>query len=308
MSEPVIEVDGLMKRFGSLVALDGLDLKVERGEIHGFLGPNGSGKTTTIRILLGLARADGGDARVFERDPWQDPTALHRRLSYVPGEVDLWPNMTGGEIIDLLVRLRGRLDRAKRDELVERFRLDPTRRARTYSKGNRQKVLLIAALASDVELFLLDEPTSGLDPLMEQQCRELLARECRDNGRTVLLSSHILSEVDALCDRVTIIRDGRTVESGALAQLRGLGSTVIAAEVTSGGDVLAAELRRLPGVKGVTVEVDTVRVEVASAGLPAVLGRLGDADVTGLTSAGPSLEDLFLRHYRATAPAGGGSP
>ncbi len=207
-----IEIRGLVKKFGTVRALDGLDLTVEAGEVHGFLGPNGSGKSTTIRVLLGLLRATEGSVRLLDGDPWADAAALHRRLAYVPGDVTLWPNLTGGEVIDLLGRLRGGLDESRRADLVERFELDPTKKGRTYSKGNRQKVALVAALASDVELLLLDEPTSGLDPLMEsvfQQCVE----EFRARGRTVLLSSHILAEVEELCDRVSIIRAGRTVES-----------------------------------------------------------------------------------------------
>ena len=222
-----IDVAGLRKAYGKVVALDGLDLGVAGGEVHGFLGPNGAGKTTTIRILLGLLRSDGGSARLLGGDPWADATELHRRLAYVPGDVSLWPNFTGGEVIDLLGRLRGGLDPARRASLVERFELDPTVRARAYSKGNRQKVALIAALASGVELLLLDEPTAGLDPLMEAAFRACVEEE-RDRGRTVLLSSHILSEVEALCDRVTIIRRGRTVESGSLADLRHLTRTSIA--------------------------------------------------------------------------------
>src|SRR2546425_7831671 len=212
-----ISVSGLVKTFGQTRALDGLDLTVRTGEVHGFLGPNGAGKSTTIRILLGLLRADAGEVRLLDGDPWRDGVALHRRLAYVPGDVSLWPNLSGGEVIDLLGRLRGGLDEKRRKDLLERFDLDPRKKARTYSKGNRQKVALIAALASDVELLLLDEPTPGLDPLMENVFREVIREEQQRVGRTVLLSSHILAEVEALCDRVTIIRSGRTVETGSLA-------------------------------------------------------------------------------------------
>src|ERR1700691_2368667 len=225
-----IAVSALRKSYGKTVALDGLDLSVAEGEVHGFLGPNGAGKTTTIRVLLGLLHADGGTARLLGGDPWDDATALHRRLAYVPGDVTLWPNLTGGEIIDLLGRLRGGIDAKRRASLLERFDLDPAKKARAYSKGNRQKVALIAALASDVELLILDEPTSGLDPLMEAAFRDCVEAERKD-GRTVLLSSHILSEVEALCDRVTIIRSGRTVETGTLAELRHLTRTSIAADL-----------------------------------------------------------------------------
>ena len=213
-----IVVEALRKSYGRTLALDGLDLAVATGEVHGLLGPNGAGKSTTLRILLGLIRSDGGRATLLGGDPWRDAVALHHRLAYVPGDVALWPNLTGGETIDLLARLRGRLDADRKDQLLERLQLDPTKKARTYSKGNRQKVALVAALASDVELLLLDEPTAGLDPLMEAVFRECIAEE-RDRGRTVLLSSHILAEVEALCDRVSIVREGRTVESGTLAEL-----------------------------------------------------------------------------------------
>ncbi len=213
-----IECRQLTKRFGSTLALDELDLTVAGGEVHGFLGPNGAGKSTAIRILLGLLRADGGSARVLDQDPWRDAQALHRLLAYVPGDVTLWPTLSGGEVIDLLGRLRGGIDSARRDELIARFELDPAKKCRSYSKGNRQKVALVAALAADVPLLLLDEPTSGLDPLMEDGFREIV-RDLRDRGRTVLLSSHILAEVEALADRVTIIRQGRAVAHGTLAEL-----------------------------------------------------------------------------------------
>src|SRR5262245_60684182 len=230
-----IALRGLRKSFGQTVALDGLDLTVATGEVHGFLGPNGAGKSTAIRVLLGLLRADGGQARLLGGDPWHDAVALHRRLAYVPGDVVLWPTLSGGEVIDLLSRLRGGLDRRRRDELVERFALDPRKRAGTYSKGNRQKVALVAALAADVELLVLDEPTAGLDPLMDTVFRDCV-REAALAGRTVLLSSHVLSEVEALCDRVTIIRSGMAVESGTLRDLRHLRRTMVAAELAAPPD------------------------------------------------------------------------
>src|SRR5690349_1568812 len=245
-----IRVAGLEKSFGRTRALDGLDLTVTTGEVHGFLGPNGAGKSTTIRILLGLLRADGGHAELLGGDPWRDTATLHRRLAYVPGDVNLWPTLSGGEVIDLLGRLRGGLDQKRRATLLERFDLDPTKKSRTYSKGNRQKVALVAALSSDVELLLLDEPTSGLDPLMEAVFRDVV-REFRDGGGTVLLSSHILSEVEQVCDRVSIIREGRNVESGTLTQLRHLSRTTVRATLTHPMD--AAQLRALPGVGDVTV-------------------------------------------------------
>ncbi|MGN9913907.1 ABC transporter ATP-binding protein [Phytohabitans sp. LJ34] len=287
-----IDIAGLTKSFGRAKALDGLDLTVEPGEVHGFLGPNGSGKTTTIRILLGLLRADGGTVRMLGGDPWRDAVALHRRLAYVPGDVNLWPNITGGEVIDLLGRMRGGLDRARRDELLERFDLDPRKKARTYSKGNRQKVALVAALASDAELLLLDEPTSGLDPLMEaqfQQCVHQVKRE----GRTVLLSSHILAEVEALCDRVSIIRLGRTVETGTLGELRHLTRTSIAVETAQP----MAGIDSLPGVHDLVLEDHHARFDVDTAKLDEVVRRLAPLGVRSLTSTPPTLEEMFLRHY-----------
>ncbi len=294
-----IEVSGLRKSFGKTVALDGLDLAVATGEVHGFLGPNGAGKTTTIRILLGLLRSDAGTVRLLGGDPWSDAVALHRRLAYVPGDVTLWPNLTGGEVIDLLGRLRGGLDPKRRADLLERFDLDPTKKASAYSRGNRQKVALIAALASDAELLLLDEPTSGLDPLMEAVFREW-AEDERARGRTVLLSSHILSEVEALCDRVTIIRAGRTVETGTLSELRHLTRTSIAAELSGSVD----GLDRLPGIHDLVVDPgkdggSRVRCEVDSDQLDALLRLLVPAGVRTLVSQPPTLEELFLRHYAA---------
>ena len=287
-----VSIAGLVKTFGPTRALDGLDLEVRSGEVHGFLGPNGSGKTTTIRILLGLLRADAGTVRLLDGDPWRDAVALHRRLAYVPGEVSLWPKLTGGEVIDLLGRLRGDLDRRRRDELLERFDLDPTKKARTYSKGNRQKVALVAALASSAELLVLDEPTAGLDPLMEAEFQSCI-REARTEGRTVLLSSHILAEVDALCDRVSIIRAGRTVQTGALAELRHLTRTSITAETLRPPIGIEA----LPGVHGVVAEDSRVSFDVDSNHLDAAIRRLAELGLTSLTSQPPTLEELFLRHY-----------
>jgi ABC-2 type transport system ATP-binding protein len=287
-----ISASGLIKSFGRTRALDGLDLRVQTGEVHGFLGPNGSGKTTTLRILLGLLRADGGTATLLGGHPWRDATSLHRRLAYVPGEVALWPNLTGGEVIDLLDRLRGGSNVQRRKDLLERFDLDPTKKTRAYSKGNRQKVALVAALASDVELLLLDEPTAGLDPLMEAEFRACVEQE-RDRGRTVLLSSHILSEVEALCDRVSIIRDGRVVDSGTLSDLRHLTRTSITAELAGPPNGLSA----LPGVHDLDVQGDRVHLEVDSDKLGAVLASLTSTGVRSLTSQPPTLEELFLHHY-----------
>jgi len=292
-----IDVAGLRKNFGQTRALDGLDLTVAAGEVHGFLGPNGAGKTTTIRILLGLLRAGGGTAVLLGGDPWRDATTLHRRLAYVPGDVTLWPNLSGGEIIDLLGRLRGGIDAKRKDELLERFELDPAKKSRAYSKGNRQKVALVAALASGAELLILDEPTSGLDPLMEAAFREAVEDLAR-NGTTVLLSSHILSEVEALCSRVTIIRAGRTVDSGALADLRHLTQTSVDAELAGPAPGLAG----LAGVHGLDVVGNRVRCQVDSSALDAVLRQLTAAGVKSLVCQPPTLEELFLRHY-GPAPA-----
>ena len=287
-----ISVSGLVKTFGSVRALDGLDLHVATGEVHGFLGPNGSGKSTTIRVLLGLLRPTAGEARLLGGDPWADAVALHRRLAYVPGDVNLWPNLTGGEAIDLFGRLRGGLDEARRAELLDRFALDPTKKARTYSKGNRQKVALVAALASDVELLVLDEPTSGLDPLMEETFRACIEEE-RSQGRTVLLSSHILAEVEALCDRVTIIRAGRTAESGTLADLRHLTRTSVVVETVQAPGDLGA----LRGVHDLDVTDHRARFEVDTAELDEAIAHLSRLGIRSLESRPPTLEELFLRHY-----------
>src|SRR3954468_22047247 len=264
-----IVVSGLHKSYGSTHALDGLDLEVATGEVHGFLGPNGAGKSTTIRVLLGLLRGDAGDVSLLGGDPWYDAAKLLRRLAYVPGDVNLWPNLTGGEVIDLLGRLRGGVDERRRAELLERFDLDPTKKGRSYSKGNRQKVALVAALASDVELLVLDEPTSGLDPRMESVFRDCID-DFRADGHTVLLSSHILAEVERLCDRVSIIRAGRCVESGSLAQLRHLTRTSISADLSS----VPPGLEKLPGVHDVQVDGHRVQLEVDTTQLDAVLDAL----------------------------------
>ena len=302
-----ITVTGLVKAFGRVRALDGLDLTVRVGQVHGFLGPNGAGKSTTIRILLGMMRATAGHVELLGGDPWGDATALHRRLAYVPGDVTLWPHLTGGETIDLLTRMRGGADPRRRAELIERFELDPTKKGRTYSTGNRQKVLLIAALAADVELLILDEPTSGLDPLMEAVFQACVA-EAAAAGRTVLLSSHILAEVEALCDHVTIVRRGRVVETGSLAELRHLTRTSIVAELCGPPHGLAG----LPGVHGLQVEGTRVRCEVDTSRLDPVLARLAAIGTRGLVAAPPTLEELFLRHYessrRATPARSGRAP
>jgi ABC-2 type transport system ATP-binding protein len=295
-----ITVRDLVKTFGPTRALDGLDLTVASGEVHGFLGPNGAGKSTTLRVLLGLLRPDSGHATVLDGDPWADAVALHRRLAYVAGEVELWPNLSGGEIIDLLGRLRGGLDERRRAELLDRFDLDPTKKARTYSKGNRQKVALVAALASDVELLLLDEPTSGLDPLMEAEFQRCIG-EVTATGTTVLLSSHILAEVEALCDRVSIIRAGTVVESGSLRDLRHLTRTSVTAETDRPPDGLST----VPGVHGLDVDGNRARFDVEAAHLGAAIGHLSQLGLVSLTSQPPTLEELFLRHYGEELPGEG---
>jgi ABC-2 type transport system ATP-binding protein len=292
-----ISVAGLVKTFGRTRALDGLDLTVRTGEVHGFLGPNGSGKSTTIRVLLGLLRADAGEVLLLGGDPWRDVATLHRRIAYVPGDVTLWPNLSGGEVIDLLGRLRGGQDAERKAELLERFELDPRKKGRAYSKGNRQKVALIAAFASDAELLILDEPTSGLDPLMEEVFQSCVQEE-RD-GRTVLLSSHILSEVEALCDRVSIIRKGRTVETGSLSDMRHLTRTSLSVELASPPNGLAA----LPGVHDAKIDGRRVNLEVDTAKLDEVLTHLTKAGVRSLISRPPTLEELFLRHYQDDSAA-----
>jgi len=288
----IIEATGLTKTYGRTTALDGLDLSVAQGEVHGFLGPNGAGKTTTLRILLGLLRRDAGEVTVMGRDPWTDAVDLHGRLAYVPGDVELWPNLTGGEAIDLLGRLRGHLDPARRDDLVERFDLDPTKKGRTYSKGNRQKVAIVAALASDAELLLLDEPTAGLDPLMEVVFQDVIGRMTQE-GRTVLLSSHILAQVEKLADRISIIRDGVVVQTGTLVEMRHLTRTTIEAltvEPVTGLEALA-------GVHDPQVGDRRVRFSVDGEHLDATVKHVAGFGLRGLTSHPPTLEELMLRHY-----------
>lgn len=288
----VIELRDLVKTFGTVRALDHLDLMVEQGEVHGFLGPNGAGKSTTIRVLLGLLRADSGSASMLGGDPWRDATSLHRRLAYVPGDVSLWPNLSGGEVIDVLTRMRGGLDEARRAEMLERFALDPTKKARTYSKGNRQKVALVAALAGRADLYLLDEPTSGLDPLMEAEFQKAV-HELKAEGATVLLSSHILAEAEALADRISIIRAGQVVQSGTLAELRHLTRTTVIAET----DRPATSIAAVPGVHGPELHGNRVRFDVESNHLDAAVTALAGLGVRSLVAHPPTLEELFLRQY-----------
>jgi ABC-2 type transport system ATP-binding protein len=294
MTDAVIDIHGLVKTFGPTRALNGLDLSVSAGEVHGFLGPNGAGKSTTLRILLGLIHQDSGQVRLFDGDPWAQAADLHRRLAYVPGDVSLWPNLSGGEVIDMLLRMRGApVDHPLRAEMLERFDLDPTKKGRAYSKGNRQKVALVAAFAAPTDLLVLDEPTSGLDPLMEEMFAGCID-DVRARGATVLLSSHILSEVERLADRVTIIRDGRVVESGSLAEMRHLHRSRVQAEVVGA----VPDLSAVRGVHDLSVDGSTVSLTVDADGLPMVLTALTSAGVRTLTSTPPTLEDLFLDAYR----------
>lgn len=291
MDTAIVTTD-LVKRYGKTLALDGVSLTVSEGEIHGFLGPNGAGKSTTIRILLGLLRADAGAVTLLGGDPWRDAVALHRRLAYVPGDVNLWPNLTGGEAIDLLSSLRGGIDRSRRDALIERFQLDPTKKCSSYSKGNRQKVAIVAAFASDVELYILDEPTSGLDPLMESVFQDVV-RDQVSQGRTALLSSHILAEAESLCDRVSIIRKGKIVQTGTLDEMRHLTRTSI--HVHTARPVVGLEGRA--GVHDLATDAEGATFEVDAEHLGDVLTELTTFGVLALTSTPPTLEDLFLRHY-----------
>ncbi|WP_096200185.1 ABC transporter ATP-binding protein [Bacillus sp. FJAT-45350] len=288
----VLELRDITKKFGHFVALDGVILELNQGEVLGFIGPNGAGKSTTIRIILGLLRKTGGEAKLFGKDPWGDAVELHKRLAYVPGDVHLWPNLSGGEVIDLFGKLRGSMNTKRRSELIERFDLDPRKKCRTYSKGNRQKVALISAFASDVDLFILDEPTSGLDPLMEKVFQDCV-EEVKAAGKTVLLSSHILSEVERLCDRVSIIKKGKVVETGTLGELRHLTRTTVTVE--TGRQIVG--LQDLQNVFDVKIEGNKAQFQIDSQNLDSVLRHLLPFEIKTLTSTPPSLEDLFMQHY-----------
>ncbi|HET8669121.1 MAG TPA: ABC transporter ATP-binding protein [Candidatus Saccharimonadales bacterium] len=288
----IVAASNVVKKFGKFRALDGLDLNISRGEVHGFLGPNGAGKSTTIRILLGILRKTSGSVSVLGGDPWKDAVELHRRLAYVPGETNLWPNLSGGEVIDLFGTLRGGLDKKRRDELLDRFQLDPRKKCRTYSKGNRQKVALIAALASDVEFYVMDEPTSGLDPLMGAIFQEYV-RDLKKQGKTVLLSSHILAEAEALCDRVTIIREGKTVESGTLDELRHIRRTSVTVETAKP----ITGLLNISGLYNLEVKGKRAKFQVETSQIDTALQHILKFDILSLVSTPPSLEELFLQHY-----------
>lgn len=291
----VINVINLTKKFGQFKALDGVNLNINQGEVYGFIGPNGAGKSTTIRILLGILQATSGEATIFGQDVWKDAVDIHKRIAYVPGDVNLWPNLTGGEVIDLFVKLRGTNNKSKRDELIERFDLDPTKKCRTYSKGNRQKVALVAAFSSDADLYILDKPTSGLDPLMERIFQQYVL-EAKEEGKSVLLSSHILSEVERLCDKISIIREGEIIESGSLEELRHLTRTILHVETKQS----IPSLNELKGVHDIEQVNNAVTLHVDTEELADVMSYMSQFEITKLESAPPTLEDLFMRHYEGT--------
>ena len=294
MENTIVQADGLVKTFGKVKALDGVHLEIGAGEVYGFIGPNGAGKSTAIRTLLGVLKPDSGTAHLFGRDAWHDAVDIHKRLAYVPGDVNLWNNLTGGEIIDLFVRLRRGRDTRYKEELIERFDFDPTKKAGTYSKGNRQKVALVAAFASDADLYILDEPTSGLDPLMELVFHDCVAK-VKAQGKTVLLSSHILSEIEKLCDRLSIIRNGKIVDTGTLQEMRHLSRTTITAET----EKPISGLREMSGVYDVSENAGVVSFRTDSNATGAVMKALADAGITHITVMPPTLEELFLSHYGA---------
>ncbi|RNA70006.1 ABC transporter ATP-binding protein [Alteribacter keqinensis] len=291
----VLEVKKVTKQFGRFTALKGVNMEVNEGEVYGFIGPNGAGKSTTIRILLGILQASGGEATIFGKDVWQDAVEIHKRIAYVPGDVNLWPNLTGGEVIDLLLSLRGvKANASRREELIERFKLDPGKKCRTYSKGNRQKVALVAAFSSDSDLYILDEPTSGLDPLMERVFQECVM-EAKAAGKSVLLSSHILSEVERLCDRVAIIREGQIIESGSLDELRHLTRTSLTVKTKE-----PVSFNDVKGVHDIVEKDGLFTFQVDSEKLDAVMKHVSGFGLVKLESSPPTLEDLFMRHYEGT--------
>lgn len=298
----ILNISNLTKRFGNFTALDGVNLEVNKGEVYGFIGPNGAGKSTTIRVLLGILKATSGNATIFGQDVWKDAVDIHKRIAYVPGDVNLWPNLTGGEVIDLFVKLRGTNNKSKREELIKKFDLDPTKKCRTYSKGNRQKVALIAAFASDADLYILDEPTSGLDPLMEREFQQCVL-EAKQAGKSVLLSSHILSEVEKLCDKVSIIREGKIIESGTLDELRHLTRTILVVETKQP----MPALQEVEGVHDIEVKDQTLSFHVDTEHLDQVMQYVTQFGIIKLESAPPTLEDLFMRHYEGAQHTGGAS-
>ncbi|WP_203333944.1 ABC transporter ATP-binding protein [Planococcus beigongshangi] len=295
----VLKTAGLTKKFGDFTALDGVDIEVGEGEVYGFIGPNGAGKSTTIRVLLGILKATEGQATIFGKDAWKDAVEIHKRVAYVPGDVNLWPNLTGGEVIDLFIKLRGGNNGSRREELIRRFDLDPGKKCRTYSKGNRQKVALVAALASDADLYILDEPTSGLDPLMERVFQECIS-EAKAEGKSILLSSHILSEVEKLCDKVAIIRQGKIIETGTLKELRHLTGTMLLVETKEP----MPQLHELKGVRGIEQKDGALSFQVDQEELDHVIRYVSGFGIVRMESAPPTLEELFMRHYEGAGTGG----
>lgn len=289
----LVEIKGLTKKFHHFTALDKIDLNLNEGEIYGFIGPNGAGKTTTIRVLLGLLKATEGEVTLFGKDAWKDAVMIHKRIAYVPGEANLWPNLTGGQVIDLFIEMHGNSNAARRDELIQRFKLDPTKKCRAYSKGNRQKIALIAAFTSNADLYILDEPTSGLDPLMEQVFQEIIL-ELKQQGKSILLSSHILSEVEKLCDRVAIIREGKIIETGTLSELKHLTRSTFTVETQKP----LVGLTEIKGVQNISQKGNSWEFQVDSEKLPEVISHISQFGVLKLESSAPTLEDLFMRHYK----------
>ncbi|MBS4196818.1 ABC transporter ATP-binding protein [Lederbergia citri] len=292
---PILRTSNLIKRFGNFTALDGVNIEMNEGEIFGFIGPNGAGKSTTIRILLGILKATEGEAKIFGLDAWKDAVEIHKRIAYVPGDVNLWPNLTGGEVIDLFVKLRGSNHKSRREELIKKFELDPTKKCRTYSKGNRQKVALVSAFSSDADLYILDEPTSGLDPLMEKVFQECVM-DAKKAGKSVLLSSHILSEVEKLCDRVGIIREGKIIETGSLNELRHLTRLNLVVESRQP----MPKLHEIKGVHDIIQKEQTLSFQVDSEELDNVMKYISQFGIVKLESSPPTLEDLFMRHYEGS--------
>lgn len=288
----LLKVTNLTKKFGKFTALDGVNFEVNKGEVVGFIGPNGAGKSTTIRVLLGIFKATDGDVKIFDMDAWRDAVDIHKRIAYVPGDVNLWPNLTGGEVIDLFVKFNGTTDKVKREELIKKFDLDPSKKCRTYSKGNRQKVALVAAFSSDADLYILDEPTSGLDPLMEKVFQECVM-DVKSQGKSVLLSSHILSEVEKLCDRVSIIRQGKIIESGTLSELRHLTRTQLFVDTKQP----ITGLHELQGIHEIEESEHGISFQVDSEKMDVVIKHISQFGIVKLESAPPTLEDLFMRHY-----------
>ena len=293
MSKTIVEIKNLVKKFGEFTALDGVNLTINEGEIYGFIGPNGAGKTTTIRCLLGIIKATDGDISIFKKDAWSDAVNIHKDIAYVPGDVNLWDNLTGGEVIDLFINLQGTNNKERKEELIKKFDFDPTKKCGTYSKGNRQKIALIAALTSDAKLYILDEPTSGLDPLMEKVFKECIL-ELKKQNKTIFLSSHILSEVEELCDKISIIKDGKIIETGTMRELRHLKRTSVKVETLKP----FKDLEKIKGVYNVIENGKTIEFKVDNSELGEVISFLDKYEITNLVCTPPSLEELFMTHYK----------